>query len=62
MRHLALEVIRDEHQALAAMLRSLSMLLQHARRVAPMLLQQHPDAARRHVQRWLGAGAAFMRA
>jgi ATP-dependent DNA helicase RecG len=37
-------------------------LLQHARRVAPMLLQQHPDAARRHAQRWLGAGAAFMRA
>jgi hemerythrin-like domain-containing protein len=32
MRHLALDVIRDEHQALAAMLRSLSMLLQHARR------------------------------
>ena len=32
MRHLALDVIRDEHQALAAMLRSLSMLLQQARR------------------------------
>ena len=32
MRHLTLDVIRDEHQALAAMLRSLSMLLQHARR------------------------------
>jgi hypothetical protein len=32
MRHLALDVIRDEHQALAAMLRSLSLLLQHARR------------------------------
>ena len=32
MRHLALDVIRDEHQALAAMLRSLSMLLTHARR------------------------------
>ena len=32
MRHHALDVIRDEHQALAAMLRSLSMLLQHARR------------------------------
>ena len=32
MRHLALDVIRDEHQALAAMLRSLSMLLQHSRR------------------------------
>lgn len=32
MRHHALDVIRDEHQALAAMLRSLSMLVQHARR------------------------------
>ena len=32
MRHHALDVIRDEHQALAAMLRSLSMLLQQARR------------------------------
>ena len=32
MRHLALDVIRDEHQALAAMLRSLSMLLAQARR------------------------------
>jgi len=32
MRHLALDVIRDEHQALAAMLRSLAMLLTHARR------------------------------
>ena len=36
MRHLALDVIRDEHQALAAMLRSLSMLLQHARREGKM--------------------------
>jgi hemerythrin-like domain-containing protein len=32
MRHLALDVIRDEHQALAAMLRSLGLLLQQARR------------------------------
>ena len=32
MRHLTLEVIRDEHQALAAMLRSLPMLLAQARR------------------------------
>jgi hemerythrin-like domain-containing protein len=32
MRHLALDVIRDEHQALAAMLRSMSMLLAQARR------------------------------
>lgn len=30
----ALQVIRDEHQALAAMLRSLSLLMQHARRHA----------------------------
>ena len=32
MRHLALDVIRDEHQALAAMLRSLALLLQQSRR------------------------------
>jgi hemerythrin-like domain-containing protein len=32
MRHPALEVIRDEHQALAAMLRSLKMLLAQSRR------------------------------
>ena len=37
-------------------------LLQHARRIAPLLLQQHPDAARRHVRRWLGAGAEFLKA
>jgi ATP-dependent DNA helicase RecG len=37
-------------------------LLQHARRIAPLLLQQHADAARRHVQRWLGAGAEFLKA
>jgi len=37
-------------------------LLQHARRIAPLLLQEHADAARRHVQRWLGAGAEFMKA
>jgi len=39
-----------------------SALLQHARRIAPLLLAQHPDAARRHVQRWLGAGAEFLKA
>jgi ATP-dependent DNA helicase RecG len=37
-------------------------LLQHARRIAPLLLDRHPEAARRHVQRWLGAGAEFMKA
>ena len=32
MRHLALDVIRDEHQALAAMLRSMPLLVDQARR------------------------------
>lgn len=32
MRHLALDVIRDEHQALAAMLRSMSLLVAQAER------------------------------
>jgi hemerythrin-like domain-containing protein len=32
MRHLTLDVIHDEHQALSAMLRSMSMMLTHARR------------------------------
>jgi ATP-dependent DNA helicase RecG len=37
-------------------------LLQQARRIAPLLLRQHPEAAQRHVQRWLGAGAEFLKA
>jgi ATP-dependent DNA helicase RecG len=37
-------------------------LLQHARRVAPLLLDQHAEAARLHAQRWLGAGAEFLKA
>ena len=32
MRHAALDIINDEHQALAAMLRSLSLLLAQTRR------------------------------
>jgi ATP-dependent DNA helicase RecG len=39
-----------------------NVLLQHARRIAPLLLEQHRDAAQRHVQRWLGAGAEFLKA
>jgi ATP-dependent DNA helicase RecG len=39
-----------------------SVLLQHARRVAAQLLDSHPEAARAQVQRWLGAGAEFMKA
>jgi ATP-dependent DNA helicase RecG len=37
-------------------------LLQHARRIAPRLLESHPEAARRHVERWLGGKAEFMKA
>jgi ATP-dependent DNA helicase RecG len=37
-------------------------LLQRARRVAARLLDSDPDAARRHVQRWLGGSAEFMKA
>jgi ATP-dependent DNA helicase RecG len=37
-------------------------LLQHARRIAPVLLDRHAEAARQHVQRWLGAGAEFLKA
>jgi ATP-dependent DNA helicase RecG len=37
-------------------------LLQHARRVAPQLLDNDPAAARQQVQRWLGAGAEFLKA
>jgi ATP-dependent DNA helicase RecG len=37
-------------------------LLQQARRIAPRLLETHPEAARRHVERWLGGKAEFMKA
>ena len=39
-----------------------SALLQHARRVAPRLLDAHPEAARAHVERWLGGKADYMKA
>ncbi len=39
-----------------------SALLQHARRVAPQLLDRHPDAAQAHVHRWLGGKVEFMKA
>ena len=39
-----------------------NVLLQHARRIAPVLMDRHPEAARSQVQRWLGAGAEFMKA
>jgi len=37
-------------------------LLQHARRVAPRLLEAHPEAARAHVERWLGGKAEYFKA
>ena len=37
-------------------------LLQTARRLAPMLLRENPDAARAQVARWLGARAEFLKA
>jgi ATP-dependent DNA helicase RecG len=39
-----------------------SVLLQAARRLAPQLLDKHPLAARRQVERWLGSKAEFLKA
>ena len=39
-----------------------SDLLEWARREAPMLLDRHPHLAARHVQRWLGGKAEFLKA
>ena len=37
-------------------------LLDWAREVAPLMLDQHPDLAERHVLRWLGGKAEFLKA
>ena len=39
-----------------------SALLQWARRVAPHMLDQHPDMARRHTDRWLGTKSDYLKA
>ena len=39
-----------------------SALLQGARKLAPQLLDQHPQAARQQVERWLGSKAEFLKA
>jgi len=39
-----------------------SALLQAARTLAPKLLDRHPDAARKQVERWLGSKAEFLKA
>jgi len=37
-------------------------LLQQARELAPRLLAEHPDAARRHLDRWLASRADYLKA
>ena len=37
-------------------------LLEWARAVAPVMLDQHPALADRHVQRWLGGNAEYLKA
>ncbi|MEO7241534.1 MAG: ATP-dependent DNA helicase RecG, partial [Variovorax sp.] len=39
-----------------------ALLLDWARELAPLLLDRHPDLAERHVERWLGGKAAYLRA
>ena len=39
-----------------------SALLEQARALAPQLLARHPQAAQRHVDRWLGSKAEFLKA
>jgi ATP-dependent DNA helicase RecG len=39
-----------------------SALLAHTRALAPVLLAKHPEAAARHVSRWLASRAEFMKA
>ena len=39
-----------------------TVLLEWARALAPRLLDQHPDLARRHVERWLGGKSDYLKA
>ena len=39
-----------------------SGLLEQARRVAPRVLAERPEAARAHVARWLGGRSEFLKA
>ena len=57
------EVTRQLDGVLEAQLRTvLAPLLQQARALAPRLLTEHPDAARAHVQRWLGGKQDYFKA
>ena len=37
-------------------------LLDWARRLAPAMLDQHPELAQQHIQRWLGGKAEYLKA
>src|SRR5205823_7649996 len=37
-------------------------LLDWARRLAPIMLDRHPDLARRHIGRWLGGKSEYLKA
>jgi ATP-dependent DNA helicase RecG len=37
-------------------------LLDAARDVAPQLIRDHPELARKHMERWLGARQGYLRA
>ena len=37
-------------------------ILEWARREAPLLLDRHPALAHKHVQRWMGTKAEFLKA
>ncbi len=39
-----------------------SALLDWARLAAPVLLDRHPELARKHVERWLGTRAEYLKA
>jgi len=54
-------------QSGAAMLRFADLatdteLLEWAQQLAPVMLDQYPDRAERHVQRWLGGKSDFLKA
>jgi ATP-dependent DNA helicase RecG len=37
-------------------------LLDQARELAPVMLDQYPELAQKHVQRWLGGKAEYLKA
>jgi ATP-dependent DNA helicase RecG len=38
------------------------LLLDWARELAPKMLDQHPELAQKHVDRWLGSKAEYLKA